>query len=694
MDASRRTVEAEGVGAGTPAGSLSERGIALAGQGRLVEAEACFREAARLRPDDAAPLNHLGALRAARGDWDGAESAYRGAIRLRPDFTPARINLALALRSRGMAAEAADAYRDALRLQPDSAEAHHGLGRALRTLGRHREAADHFLRAVRLRPDATEARVQLAAALVDLGDRDAAIGHALRALALPASAATSSDLGRTFLALRRPDEAASCFRRVLRDRPDDADARNNLGTALWEQGRPDEAEAHYRRAIALRPDDPDLLNNLGNALWDRARPDEAADCYRRALALRPDSAETLTSLGLVLSGLSHSDEAVDCCRRALALRPDSADAHDNLGAALGRRGLADESLACFDRALEIRPDHAEAHRNRAMARLARGDFARGWDEYEWRWRCRGRIPPRFTRPPWDGGDLSGRTILLHAEQGLGDTLQFVRYTALVKRRGGNVLLLGPTPLARLLCRTPGIDRVLATDLDPATVPEEQLPPFDVHAPLLSLPRIFGTTGADIPADVPYLSADPDAVGRLRGVFEASPGFRVGIVWQGNPRYRLDRLRSFPLARLAPLAGVQGVRFIALQQGAGSEQLGATPGRFPVAEARTFLGHPPRDFLETAAILPHLDLVVTADSAVGHLAGGMGIRTWLALPYAAEWRWLADRDDSPWYPGHRLFRQETPGDWDGVFRRMADALALEAASRAVGGATWPVEGTGR
>ncbi len=467
--------------------------------------------------------------------------------------------------------------------------------------------------------------------------------------------------------LRLLDEAAACFRHVLQLRPDDPATLNNLGTALWEQGRLDEAEAQYRQALRLRPDDPNTLNNLGNALWEQTRTEEASAVYREALRLRPDSAEMRMNLGVALSGRGDLDEALSHIRRALRLRPDWPAGLLALGMALGRQGKLDEALDCYEQALRLEPAYPEVRRNRAMAWLARGDFARGWPEYEWRWKCRGQRRPLFDRPLWEGDDLTGRTILLHAEQGLGDTLQFIRYASLVERRGGSVLFVGPEPLVRLLARTPGVDRVFAQGTT--------LPAFDVQAPLLSLPAILGTTLATLPAEVPYLFADPAEVERRRHELGPDPAFRVGIAWQGNPRYPMDRKRSFPLARFAPLARLPGVRLISLQDGPGTEQLRAPREPFPVVDLDR-QGRGLGDFLDTAAILKNLDLVVTPDLSVAHLAGGLGVRVWAALPFVAEWRWMADRDDSPWYPTMRLFRQTRPDDWDGVFRRITEAIARE------------------
>jgi tetratricopeptide (TPR) repeat protein len=651
-----------------PASIDTDRGIALAAQGRLTEAESRFRRVVQLRPEDAAAHNHLGAVLAALERWDEAIAHYHRAIALRPALAAAHGNLADALRQQGRFEEALEAYQQALRLGGDSAETHFGLASTYRLLSRHAEAARHYRRTLDLRPGTVEAQSGLAAALAADGRPDEALeagGEALRTLGR-APAATAFELATTFLRLGRFDEAIAAYRQALALRPDDPDTLNNLGTALWELGRLEEAEAHYHRALALRAGDAEIRNNLGNALREQGRLDEAAACYREALRIRGDSPEALSNLGVVLTSLGTLDEAEAALRRAIDLRPDWAVARDNLATVLLKKGNLEAALAGYEEALRRDPGYPEAHRNRAMVWLHRGDFARGWPEYEWRTRCRGRPAVNFPQPRWQGEDLASRTILLHAEQGLGDILQFVRYAPLVQSRGGIVLLVCPQPLVALLAHSPGIDRVIAAG--------SPLPRFDVHAPLMSLPLILGTTTeAGIPAEVPYLFAGVEAVERGRHALKGLTGLRVGIAWQGNPRQRSDRQRSFPLAALAPLARVEGVHLISLQKGAGTEQRAALGGQFPVIVLDGWEQDPVCDLRETAAIIQNLDLVVTPCSALAHLAGGLGVRTWTALAWMADWRWLSDRDDSPWYPTMRLFRQRRPGDWGEVFERMARAL---------------------
>lgn len=564
---------------------------------------------------------------------------------------------------------AIDSLQEAARLAPNCAVTHHDLGHAFRLGGQIAPALDHYRRALRLRPDVLAIHASVAAMLRAHGMRGEVSAYAQQAAILPpGSPATVFQLGTTLLRMRLAEEAEACYRFVLTSYPDDFDTLNNLGTAIWDQGRVEEAEARYRDALAVRPGDSNALTNLGNALWHQGKAEDAEACYREALDQRPNTSETLANLGIVLSAQGKQDEAVACLRRAIVLHADSAPTHDNLGTALARQRKTDEALDSYNRAIELQPNYAEAHRNRAMLWLSLGDFEKGWPEYEWRWHCRGKSPAAYRQPLWTGEDIAGRTILLHTEQGHGDTFQFIRYTALVKQRGARVLVLGPPALKNLLERTPGVDQFLSA--------ETTLPEFDVHAPLMSLPAILGTTLETIPAQIPYLHPKPERVAHWEFMLGRTPGFKVGVAWQGNPRYGMDRLRSFRLAKLQPLADIEGVRLISLQKGTGTEQLEQLNGLFSVEQ----LGGPGEDALgdfdETAAILLNLDLVVSPDMVYAHLAGGLGVRTFVVLPSVAEWRWLSDGDKSPWYPTSRLFRQPAPGDWDAVFQRLATVLRSE------------------
>jgi tetratricopeptide (TPR) repeat protein len=480
----------------------------------------------------------------------------------------------------------------------------------------------------------------------------------------PDNAAAQHNLGVAMAKLGRWHEAVGLFEDLLKRKPEMADAHNNLGLAYLDAGNPQRAEPSFRRAAQLKPASADFQTNLGVALARQERLEEAATAYRQALILRPDHAESHSNLGHVLRLLGRLDEALHHCEQACRLRASCAEAHNNRGLVHRDLGDLEAALGCYHRALELQPDHPEARLNRALAWLAQGDFARGWPEYEWRWRAANKRPRSFPVPQWDGSPLAGRPILIHAEQGLGDTLQFIRYAPLIQKRGGRVILEVPRELVALVTDCPGIDQL--------AVQGTPLPEFAVHCPLLSLPNVLQTQLNSIPAPVPYLAAHPRRIAKWKDRLQALKGFKVGIAWQGNPAYPGDRQRSIALDHFAALARVPGLQLIALQKGTGSKQLARLKSSMPLHELPG-LDEGGNAFMDTAAVMTLLDLVISSDTVIAHLAGALGIPVWVALPYAADWRWLCGREDSPWYPSMRLFRQGRPGDWPGVFHRLTTAI---------------------
>jgi Flp pilus assembly protein TadD len=450
---------------------------------------------------------------------------------------------------------------------------------------------------------------------------------------------------------------------------------NNASVVLAELGRYGEAEASARAAIDLAPDFPAAHYNRGNALEKLGRFAEAEASYRRALAPQPNYADALNNLGHVLNVVGRSAEAESLLRRALASRPDSPATLNNLGIALAALGRPREAIAAYREALRLSPDFPDAHNNLGYALLLVGDFEQGWEEHEWRWRMQNMAPGvrDFAAPPWRGEPLEGRTLLLHAEQGLGDTLQFCRYASIIARQGRVVLEVQP-PLARLASRMAGVAAVVARG--------ETLPPFDAHLPLLSAPRALRTRLETIPAHTPYLEPDPAEAAAWRARLAALPGPRVGLVWAGASRdgvpalAAIDARRSAPLAALAPLAEVAGVSFVSLQKGAPAGEATEPPAGLILHDFTADLD----DFADTAALIANLDLVISVDTSVAHLAGAMGKPIWLLNRYDTCWRWLLGRDDSPWYPSLRQFRQTAPGDWPDVIERVRDALRVWANGR--------------
>jgi tetratricopeptide (TPR) repeat protein len=569
------------------------------------------------------------------GRLQAAERIYRQILAVEPNHAVAIHLLGVMASQLGRTAEAASCYRRAVELNPAFAEAHNNLGNALKEQGRPEEAMACYRRALELKPDFVEPYNNLGALLKEQG---------------------------------KLDEAVACYRRALELRPDFPATHNNLGNALKDQDKLDEAVACYRRALELTPDFAEARYNLANALKDQDKLDEAVACYRRVLELKPDYAEAHNNLGNTLRDQGKPDEAAACARRALQWKPDLVEAHYNLGTALKDQGKLDEALACYHRALELKPDYTEAHLSRALTFFLAGDWQQGWSEYQWRWQTKDFIPRHFSQPLWNGEPLAGKTILLHAEQGLGDTIQFVRYAPIVRQCGATVIVECQQPLLGLLEGCPGMDRLIGKGDD--------LPAFDVHAPLLSVPGILKTTLENVAATIPYLFPKPALIEQWRQRLMGLAGIKIGIAWQGNPKYRGDRFRSIPLRDFAPLAQVPGVRLISLQKGLGTEQLAEVRNRFPVTE----LGSRLQDFMDTAAVIRSLDLVIACDTAVAHLAGALGADVWVALPLAPDWRWLLDRSDSPWYPTMRLFRQRERGNWQGVFEQIAKALSAALRAR--------------
>jgi Flp pilus assembly protein TadD len=463
----------------------------------------------------------------------------------------------------------------------------------------------------------------------------------------------------------RIDDAISLYLRGLAWSPFDAAGYRCLGTAYKSRGKLDLAVICFRKALELCPSFPEAWNNLGNTLSELNDVEGAAECFRRAFTVQPDFAGAHFNYGQALARLGRFDEAIAAYQRAIALAPRSAEFYNGLGIALFDCQRVDEALAAYDRAIAIRPDLASARYNRSLAWLLQGDFQRGWPEYEWRWKHSAASVPSFPQPRWDGRCLPDGTILLVAEQGIGDTLQFVRYASLVKERVGTVILLCQKPLRLLLKSVPCVDRLICEG-DP-------IPQCDCWCPLLSLPLFFTPTVDDVPRMIPYLAADETLVRFWQWRMQHVDGFRVGINWQGNPAFLKDRFRSIPLAAFEPLAKIPGVRLISLQKGPGSEQLQQQSAKVPVIDLGLKLDEIHGPFLDTAAILRCLDLVVTSDTSLAHLAGAMGIETWVAVPSVPEWRWLLGREETPWYPTLRLFRQSHAGVWSDVFTRIAAAL---------------------
>ncbi|HEX4651261.1 MAG TPA: tetratricopeptide repeat-containing glycosyltransferase family protein [Granulicella sp.] len=456
---------------------------------------------------------------------------------------------------------------------------------------------------------------------------------------------------------RLPD-AERLYRQILALDPRHPDGLHLLGVLAHQTGHHEAAVDTIRQAIANNSRQPSFYSHLGLALQALGRMDEAATSYRQALTLNPNFAEAHNNLGNTQKALGDLEPAILSYERALVLHPGYVDAHSNLGLSLQLLGRFDEAAAQYERAIARNPEYAHARWNQALLQLLFGDFASGLRNYEWRWQSANK-PRNLNRPQWHGEPLNGARILLDVEQGLGDTLQFLRYLPMVQAAGGSVVLGVPANLRRLVAELPGL-AYLGGSGDP-------LPPFDWHCPLMSLPLAFGTTLETIPAQTPYLTVPADAQRKAAALPWPTDGLRVGIAWAGSPTHLGDRFRSIPLPLLEPLLHVEGANFFSLQLGPEAAQLAAS--QTPITDLAPAI----TDLADTAALMQQLDLVIAVDTAVVHLAGALNRPVWVMLPFSPDWRWLLDREDSPWYPSMRLFRQPRFGDWPAVVDAVRAAL---------------------
>ena len=540
------------------------------------------------------------------------------------------IGQALALHQQGRLDEAEKFYSRALKLQRDNFDALHLLGVLNQQRGKAGEAYRLIASALKVNPRSPDALSNLAMALSTLRRHGEALASLDKALSIaPDHSDALNNRGNVLLELKRPAEAIAAFDAVLAKAPRHLQARINRGNALTELGRAAEALADYDSALGMAPGHPLALYNRGNALRLLGREPDAIAAYDRALAAAPQHLNAWLNRGLALAALNRHQDAV----------------------------------ASYGRALALQPDFADAHFNAAMSLLTIGDYARGFAEYEWRWKRTGMaVRKEFRRPPWLGEvPLAGKTILLHAEQGLGDTVQFVRYVPRLAGMGARVVLEVPPTLKELLSGLDGVAAVVGRG--------EPLPPYDMHCPLGSLPLALKTDASNIPADIPYLRASGPGLDKWRPRLEQLRSPRIALSWSGSGSHPNDRNRSLSLAQFEPLLAAPGVSFVSVQRELREGDADALSRDPRILN----LGPELDDFSDTAAVLTLCDLVICVDTSVAHVAGALGRPVFVLLPFQPDWRWMLDRDTSPWYPTMRLFRQAAIGDWNGVIERVRSAL---------------------
>jgi Tfp pilus assembly protein PilF len=599
-----------------------------------------------------------------RGDLATATRLYRQLVTQEPHHIDALYRLGCIAYRQGRPALARVYLGQAAALHPTAA-IHSALGDVARTLGDLATATTQYQQAVQLDPQADEVHTRLGDVLQLQGQIEPAVACYQQVLRRnPTSTRALTNMGVALQGQGQLKTAIDCFRQALALDPGSSEALLNLGVALKEQGQFEEAADCLEDAIQRMPISAVAYNNLGLIRHEQGQFEVALQHYRRALQLRPDYAKAHSNLGVLLQAQGQLADAVAHLQHALRLQPDYIEAYCNLGVMLQAQGHVEDAIATFERALQYKPDFVQAHWNRAVAWLLSGNFQQGWREYEWRWRRPDSPPPAFSQPRWDGTPFPQQTLLIYAEQGLGDTIQFVRYLPRVAACGQHVVLACQPALVRLLRTCPGVQTLVVKDRS-----EMACQPFDLYIPLLSLPGLFATTAATIPADVPYMTAEPELVQQWRTRLGAEEAFRIGLVWAGNPSHKNDRNRSCSLATLAPLAHFPHLALFSLQTGTATGQLDQPPPGMVLHDVGRQLG----DFADTAAVIAHLDLVITVDTAVAHLAGAMGKPVWTLLPFAPDWRWGQHSAHTPWYPTMRLFRQPAPGAWEAVCQSVVEAL---------------------
>ncbi len=667
---------------------------------RLTEAALGYQRLLERNPCDAGALVGMSMVALASRQTESAVKMAEAGVAVAPQMGAAWVALGQALKAAGRFEEAEQAYKQAIRLDAMDATARIGLGELRIFAGRAEEPAREFGLALRQRPALVAAHLGLGNALAFMGQNEEALSRYEAALAFrPRLPEAEFAAGFVLAHMGRVKEAETRYRRALAARPDFAAAWMNLGSLLREQGQDVYAEAALRRAIALRPDLVSSWINLAILERERERPDAAQAYLRHAFALNHDQVETLVTWCQFRAAEKDLAGAWSWLRWALARNPDHDEAVNMQGILLHTEGRFAEAVAVFERAealgnragasnrgnslldlgrmeealrahetaVERDPANAGAQYNLALTQLRLGDWKQGWAGYESRWRFREvhRKPRVFEQPRWHGEELDGQRILLHAEQGLGDTIQFCRYATLVATRGGVPILQVQPAAERLMRSLPVVRAGLAKT---AVLGTEQQ--FDCECPLMSLPAVFGTTVDTVPWPGAYLGADPALALEKRAEFaEIGSGLRVGLAWAGNPGYKADRARSMQLATLLPLLREVDATWVSLQKGGAAEQLAGLPHDVCVCDGSSR----ERDLAETAALVATLDLVITTDTCIAHLAGAMGKAVWILLPHLSDWRWMQQTESTPWYPAARLIRQRVPGDWGEVLQRVCAEL---------------------
>lgn len=624
-----------------------------------------IKKAIKLSLPNALYFLNLGNVYFVIGRFNKSEESFIKSLAIKPDYADAHYYLGRTFQVQREMDKAIHQYQETVQLNPDYPDAYFHWGNILMTIGKIEAAIKQFRQAVQFRPNFPEAHFNFGNALKIKGDLHTAISSYKEALRWnPEFTEVHCNLGNILNEMGRSMEALDSYKEALRLKPDYAEAYFNLGNTLQTLGHFEKAVPCYHDAIRNKPGFNEAYTNLSAALYELGEFDEGLNSAHKAVQLKPDNPYTLNILGNLYKQTDHYQQAKRCFQQAIQLKPDFAEPYNNLGSTYLATRELDKALSHYNKALALLPDFVEARWSRSLLYLLTENFKEGWLDYEWRWKKKDfvKIKRRYTQPQWDGTPLPDKTILIYAEQGYGDTIHFIRYVPLVKQHVKNVIVEAHKPLIKLLSSCSGIDQLISLGTAP--------PEFDLHIPLLSLPGIFQTDLNNIPDNNPYLSIPKGLKTDTSLVSNVKSRLKIGIVWAGNPDHKNDRNRCCPVSQFLKLQQIPEVTLFSLQKGPQKLDLHNINAQNEIVD----LSHVINDFSDTAVIIKKLDLIITVDTAVAHLAGALNHPVWILLPYVPEWRWFLKRDDSPWYPSMRLFRQTQHGNWEGVFNKVIRNLS--------------------
>ncbi len=572
------------------------------------------------------------------------------------------IELALKEQKSGNLKIAENIYRKILEVQPDNVNALHFLGLIYFEKKDFDSAIKYIGEALNLEPTYHEALLNMGVVLQAKGSFDEALQYFQKSLQFnPDCAETFKNIGTILQAKGDYDEAIINYKKALEINPELPDIYKNLAYLFRDKGMLNEAIIFFKKALEYYPDLSDIHNNLGLALNDTGKIDEAIECLRNAIRLNPENAELYNNMGVILREKGLFDEATGCFTQAIILNNRFLEAYNNIAVSLREKGHIEESIYFLKKALDINPDFASAHWNLALIFLLTGNYPQGWEEYKWFWKLKGTNDFHFSQPQWDGSKIEGKTLLVYAEQGYGDTIQFIRYIPLITETGAEVILLCQEELKELFLNLRNLKQVITFG--------EKLPHFDFYCSILMLPAIFQTTLENIPVNIPYIFTEQSLINEWHERLDNNSKLKIGLVWSSGHRNSTLRFRSGNLNSFSMLTSIEGAEFYSLQKGISNEEANNFYQKMKIYDLTNNISN----FNDTAALIMNLDLIISVDTSVAHLAGALGKPVWVLLPSVPDWRWMLNREDSPWYPTMRLFRQTTHGDWDTVIKKVYNAI---------------------